>query len=69
LVIYANTTKAIQRCATSMQIRTHICFESNLAYLDHSLPPLGLLLQINPNFLSLSQTYLLRHKESCSKRN
>jgi hypothetical protein len=69
LVIYANTTKAIQRCATSMQIRTQICFESNLAYLDHSLPPLGFVLQINLNFLSLSQTHLLRHQESCSKRN
>jgi hypothetical protein len=25
-----------------MQMRTQICFDSNLAYLDHSLPPLGL---------------------------
>jgi hypothetical protein len=33
--------KATKRSATSMQIRTDICFESNLAYLDHSLPPLG----------------------------
>jgi hypothetical protein len=24
-----------------MQMKTQICFESNLAYLDHSLPPLG----------------------------
>jgi hypothetical protein len=23
-----------------MEIRTQICFDSNLAYLDHSLPPL-----------------------------
>jgi hypothetical protein len=22
-------------------MRTQICFESNLAYMDHSLPPLG----------------------------
>jgi hypothetical protein len=69
LVIYANTTKAIQRCATSMQIRTQICFDSNLAYLDHSLPPLGLFLQIKLNFLSLSQIHLLRHREKYSKRN
>jgi hypothetical protein len=33
--------KATKRSATSMQIRTQICFDSNLAYLDHSLPPLG----------------------------
>jgi hypothetical protein len=69
LVIYANTTKAIQRCATSMQIRTQICFESNLVYLDHSLPPLGLFLQIKLNFLSLSQFHLLSHRERYSKRN
>jgi hypothetical protein len=42
LVIYANTTKkATYRSATLMQMRTRICFDSNLAYLDHSLPPLG----------------------------
>jgi hypothetical protein len=35
---------------------------------DHSLPPLGLFLQIKFNFLSLSQTHLLRHKEKHSKR-
>jgi hypothetical protein len=34
-----------------------------LAYLDHSLPPLGLFLQIKFIFLSLSQTHLFRHKE------
>jgi hypothetical protein len=33
--------KATKRSATSMQMRTQICFDSNLAYLDHSLPPLG----------------------------
>jgi hypothetical protein len=43
--------KATYRSATSMQIRTRICFDSNLAYLDHSLPPLGLFLQIKLNFL------------------
>ena len=47
----------------------HICFDSNLAYLDHSLPPLGLFLQIKLNFLSLSQIHLLRHRERYSKRN
>jgi hypothetical protein len=34
--------KATYRSATSMQMRTRICFDSNLAYLDHSSPPLGL---------------------------
>jgi hypothetical protein len=33
--------KATKRSATSMQMRIQICFDSNLAYLDHSLPPLG----------------------------
>jgi hypothetical protein len=40
--------KATYRSATSMQMRTRICFDSNLAYLDHSLPPLG--------FVFLNQT-------------
>jgi hypothetical protein len=31
--------------------------------LDHSLPPLGLFLQIKFIFLSLIQTHLFRHKE------
>ena len=61
--------KATKRSATSMQMRTQICFDSNLAYLDHSLPPLGLFLQIKLNFLSLSQIHLLRHRERYSKRN
>jgi hypothetical protein len=33
--------KATKRSATSMQMRIQICFDSNLAYLDHSLPTLG----------------------------
>jgi hypothetical protein len=52
-----------------MQYWTRNVFDSNLAYLDHPLPPLGLFLQINFNFLSLSQTRLLRHQERYSKRN
>jgi hypothetical protein len=55
--------KATKRSATSMQMKTQNCFDSNLAYMDHSLPPLGLFLQIKLNFLSLSQTHLLKHKE------
>jgi hypothetical protein len=61
--------KATKRSATSIQMGTQICFESNLAYMDHSLPPLGLFLQIKFNFLSLSQTHLLKHKERYFKRN
>jgi hypothetical protein len=38
-----------------------------LAYLDHSLPPIGLFLQINLIFLSLSKTHLFRHKERYPK--
>jgi hypothetical protein len=61
--------KATKISATSMQMRIQICFDSNLAYLDHSLPPLGLFLQIKLNFLSLSQIHLLGHIERYSKRN
>jgi hypothetical protein len=50
--------KATNRSATSKQMRTQNCFDSTLAYMDHSLPPLGLFLQIKLNFLSLSQIHL-----------
>ena len=61
--------KASRTSAKSIQIRTQNCFDSNLTYMDHSLPPLGLFLQIKLNFLSLSQTHLLKHKERSFKRN
>jgi hypothetical protein len=61
--------KATKRSATSMQMKTQICFVLNLAYLDHPLPPLGLFLQIKLNFLSLSQIHLLKPRERYSKRN
>jgi hypothetical protein len=54
LVIYANTIKSNTKHATSIQIEDQIVFDSNLAYLDHSLPPLGLFLQIKFFFLTLS---------------
>jgi hypothetical protein len=66
-VIYANTLKSNANHATSIQIEDQIVFYSNLAYLDHSLPPLGLFLQIKFIFLSLSQTHLFGHKERYSK--
>jgi hypothetical protein len=68
LVIYANTSKSNAKHATLIQIEDQIVFDSNLAYLDHSLPPLGLFLQIKFIFLSLSQTHLFRHKERYSNR-
>jgi hypothetical protein len=58
LVIYANTSKSNAKHATSIQIEAQIVFSLNLAYLDHSLPPLGLFLQIKFIFLFLSQTHL-----------
>jgi hypothetical protein len=61
--------KATRTSAISMQMKTQIWFDSFLAYMDHSLPPLGLFLQIKLNFLSLGQTHLLRHEESRSKGN
>jgi hypothetical protein len=61
LVIYANTSKSNAKHATPIQIEDQIVFYSNLAYLDPSLPPLGLFLQIKFIFLSLSQTHLFGH--------
>ena len=37
--------------------------------MDHPLPPLGLFLQIKLKSLSLSQTHMLKHKESHFKRD
>jgi hypothetical protein len=49
--------KATKRGATSMQMKTQICFDSNLAYLDHSLPPLGFVFANQPQFpISKSNT-------------
>jgi hypothetical protein len=67
LVIYANTSKSNAKHAKSIEIEDQIVFDSNLAYLDHSLPPLGLFLQIKFIFLYLSQTHLFGHKERYSK--
>jgi hypothetical protein len=53
LVIYANTFKSNAKHATLIQIEDQIVFDSNLAYLDNSLPPLGLFLQIKFIFLLL----------------
>jgi hypothetical protein len=66
LVIYANTLKSNAKYATLIQIENQIVFDSNLAYLDHSLPLLGLFLQIKIVFLSPSQTHMIRHKKRYS---
>jgi hypothetical protein len=63
LVIYANTSKSKQNKSNINANEDQIVFYSNLAYLDHSLPPLGLFLQIKFIFISLSQTHLFGHKE------
>jgi hypothetical protein len=67
LVIYANTSESNAKHATLIQIEDQIVFDSYLAYLHHSLPPLDLFLQIKFIFLSLSQTHLFGHKERYSK--
>jgi hypothetical protein len=59
--------KKQQNKCISIQIEDQIVFAYDLAYLDHSLPPLGLFLQIKFFFLSLDQTHLFGHIESCSK--
>jgi hypothetical protein len=48
-------------------IEDQIVFVNDLAYLDHSLPPLGLFLQIKFFFLSLSQTTLFGQIERYSR--
>jgi hypothetical protein len=68
LVIYANTSKSNQNKCNINANEDQIVFYSNLAYLDHSLPPLGLFLQIKFFFLPLSQTHLFGHIERYSKR-
>jgi hypothetical protein len=68
LVIYANTTKSNQKKCNINAIEDQIVFDYNLTFLDRSLPPLGLFLQIKFIFLSLSQTRLFGHKERYSMR-
>jgi hypothetical protein len=67
LVIYANTSKSNQNECNIKANENQIVFDYYLAYLDRSLPPLGLFLQIKFIFLSLSQTHLFGHIKSYSK--
>jgi hypothetical protein len=57
--------KATKRSATSMQMRTQICFDSNLAYLDHFFATTWFVFANQ----TLSQVHLLKHRERYSKRN
>jgi hypothetical protein len=63
LVIYANTSKSNKKKCNINAKENQIVFDANLAYLDHTLPPLGLFLRIKFIFLSLQQTHLFGHKE------
>jgi hypothetical protein len=57
LVIMPTQHKATKRSATSIQMRTQNCFDSNLAYMDHSLPPLGFVFANQPQIpISKSNT-------------
>jgi hypothetical protein len=60
--------KAIKKTCNINAIEDQIVFDYHLTYLDHSLPPLGLFLQIKFFFLPLSQTHLFGHIERYSKR-
>jgi hypothetical protein len=67
LVIHANTSKSNKEKCNINANEDQIVFAYDLAYLDHSLPPLGLFLQIKFFFLSLSQTHLFGQIERYSK--
>jgi hypothetical protein len=64
LVIYVNTTKSnTKMCNINANENTN-CFESNLAYLDHSLPPLGFVFANQPQFpISKSNTLVETQRE------
>jgi hypothetical protein len=67
LVIYANTSKSNKKKCNINANEDQIIFAYDLAYLDHSLPPLGLFLQMKFFFVSLSQTHLFGQIERYSK--
>jgi hypothetical protein len=67
LVIYANTSKNNRKKCNISANEDQILFTQDLTYLDHTLPPLGLFLQIKFFFLSLSQTHLFGQIEGYPK--
>jgi hypothetical protein len=50
--------KATRTSAISMQMKTQYWFDSNLAYMDHSLPPLGFVFANQPQ-ISISKSNTL----------
>jgi hypothetical protein len=70
LVIYANTSKGNKRKCNINPNEDQIIFACDLAYLDHSLPPLGLFLQIKLFFpISKSNTLVWANREISQERN
>jgi hypothetical protein len=69
LVIYANTSKSNKRKCNINSSEDQIIFACDLAYLDHSLPPLGLFLQIKFFFLSKSNTLVWANRKISKERN
>jgi hypothetical protein len=66
LPLFGDLCQHIKKCNTKT-IEDQIVLAYDLAYLDRSLPPLGLFLQIKFIFLSLSQTRLFGHIKRYSK--
>jgi hypothetical protein len=62
-----HTSKSNKRKCNINSNEDQIIFACDLAYLDHSLPPLGWFLQIKFFFLSLSQTHLFGQIERYPK--
>jgi hypothetical protein len=56
LVIYANTSKSNKKKCNINAKENQIVFYSNLAYLDHTLPPLGLFVFTNQIYFPISTT-------------
>jgi hypothetical protein len=70
LVVHANTSKINQRSATSMQLKTNLFLLMILAYLDHSLPPLGLFFANQILFpISKSNTLVWENREIFQEKN
>jgi hypothetical protein len=70
LVIHANTSKSNQRSGTSMQLKTKLFLLMILAYLDHSLPRLGLFFSNQILFpISKSNTLVWANREIFQEKN
>jgi hypothetical protein len=70
LVIYANTSKSNQNKCNINANEEQIAFDSNLAYLDHSLPPLGLFFANQIHFpISKSNSLVWVQREIFQEKN